>query len=204
MRVGRQTDRQTDRYYDTNYFLRNFANSSNEVYKNSFDKMILRPQSNYNDPWIKHFLSNSLIDIISSLFAYIFEHFQLFFFSLCFTDRASQYNLRNWPTQCKNSCFVISLLYSSTRFEHCCAHHQEVKLYYTASGIVTLKQVSCFSVTIPDALLYNLTSWWWAQQCSKRVEEYNKFIIKQEFVHWVGQLLRLLSITYVVNVYKFD
>ena len=34
--------------------------------------------------------------------------------------------------------FLISLLYSSTCFEHCCAHHQEVKLYYTASGIVTL------------------------------------------------------------------
>jgi len=34
--------------------------------------------------------------------------------------------------------FLISLLYSSTCFEHCCAHHQEVKLYYTASGVVTL------------------------------------------------------------------
>jgi len=30
------------------------------------------------------------------------------------------------------------ILYSSTCFEHCCAHHQEVRLYYTASGIVTL------------------------------------------------------------------
>jgi hypothetical protein len=27
-------------------------------------------------------------------------------------------------------------------FRALCAHHQEVKLYYTASGIVTLKQVS--------------------------------------------------------------
>ena len=26
-----------------------------------------------------------------------------------------------------NSCFIISLLYSSTCFEHCCAHHQKVK-----------------------------------------------------------------------------
>ena len=34
--------------------------------------------------------------------------------------------------------FLISLLYSSTCFEHCCAHHQMVKLYCTASGIVTL------------------------------------------------------------------
>ena len=32
----------------------------------------------------------------------------------------------------KKSCFIISLLYASTCFEHCCAHHQEVKLYYTA------------------------------------------------------------------------
>jgi len=34
-------------------------------------------------------------------------------------------------------------------------------------------------------MLYNtiLTSWWWAQQCSKHVQEYNKLIIKQEFVH---------------------
>jgi len=34
--------------------------------------------------------------------------------------------------------FLTSLLYSSTCFEHCCAHHQEIKLYYRASGIVTL------------------------------------------------------------------
>ena len=34
--------------------------------------------------------------------------------------------------------FLISLLYSCTCFEHCYADHQEVKLYYTAPGIVTL------------------------------------------------------------------
>ena len=33
--------------------------------------------------------------------------------------------------------FITSLLYSSTCSEHCCAHHQEVKLYYTTAGIVT-------------------------------------------------------------------
>ena len=38
--------------------------------------------------------------------------------------------------------FIISLLYATTCFQHCCAHHQEVKLCYTASGIVTLKQVN--------------------------------------------------------------
>ena len=48
----------------------------------------------------------------------------------------SIYNLSNWPTECTNSCFIISLLHSNTCFEHYCAHH-EVKLYYTASRIVT-------------------------------------------------------------------
>ena len=33
---------------------------------------------------------------------------------------------------------LYNIQYSSTCFEHCCAHHQEVKLFYTASGIVTL------------------------------------------------------------------
>jgi len=39
--------------------------------------------------------------------------------------------------------FLIGLLYSSTCFEHSSAHHQEVKLYSTASGIVTLCRLSC-------------------------------------------------------------
>jgi len=29
---------------------------------------------------------------------------------------------------CTNSCFIITLLYSSTCFEHYCAYHQEVKI----------------------------------------------------------------------------
>ena len=40
--------------------------------------------------------------------------------------------------------FIISLFHASTCFEHCCAHRQEIKLHYTASGIITLKQVSVF------------------------------------------------------------
>ena len=55
-------------------------------------------------------------------------------------------------------------------------------MYYTASGIVTLK-----SVMIPET-------------CSKHVEEYNKLIIKQEFVHSVGQLLRLRLQAYNINL----
>jgi len=57
----------------------------------------------------------------------------------------------------QNLVFLISLLYSSTCFEHCCAHHQEVKFYYTASGIITLcrwwsgaRDGHLQSVTIPD------------------------------------------------------
>jgi len=35
------------------------------------------------------------------------------------------------------TCFIISLLYASTCIEHSCADHQEVKIVYTASGIIT-------------------------------------------------------------------
>ena len=45
-----------------------------------------------------------------------------------FFDRASQYNLSNWPTYCTNSYFIMSLLYTSTCFEQNCAHHQEIKI----------------------------------------------------------------------------
>jgi len=60
---------------------------------------------------------------------------------LCFADRASKYNLRNWPTQSTNSCFIISflLLYSGAPDRH------------------------LQSVMTPDAVQYNMTSWWWAQ-----------------------------------------
>jgi len=52
----------------------------------------------------------------------------------------------------QNFCFTITLFHASTCFENLCAHHQEVKivLYYTASGIITLKQVSG-----PKLLKYN-------------------------------------------------
>ena len=36
-----------------------------------------------------------------------------------------------------NFLFIIILLYASIRFEHCCAHHQGSKLYYTEFGIIT-------------------------------------------------------------------
>jgi len=97
--------------------------------------------------------------------------------------------------------FIISLLYSSTCFEYCCAHHQEVKLYYAASGIVTLcrwpsgtqvrtgrpptecDDTRCCIIQF-DFLMMGTT-------VPKHVEEYNKLIMKQECVHSVGQLLGL-------------
>jgi len=40
--------------------------------------------------------------------------------------------------------------------------------------------------------------------CSNHVQEYNKIIIKQVFVHYVGQLRRnlILLLTFSVDVYK--
>jgi len=35
--------------------------------------------------------------------------------------------------------------------------------------------------------------------CSKHVQDYNKLVIKQEFVHYVGQLLRLSEMCYVTH-----
>jgi hypothetical protein len=44
------------------------------------------------------------------------------------------------------------------------------------------RPLTCFSVMIPDALLYNFDLLMMNTLCSKHVEEYNKLIIKQEFV----------------------
>ena len=87
---------------------------------------------------------------------------------------------------------LIHLLHSSTCFEHYCAHLQEDNCISTASGIVTLFRrlfstqvsplVTCVlnshlkRVTIPDAVLTQLSSWRRAQYCSKHVEECNKCI----------------------------
>ena len=64
------------------------------------------------------------------------------------------------------------------------------KLYYTASGIVTLCRLPSGapdghlqSVTIPDAVQHNFELLMMSTQCSKHIQAYNKLIIKQEFVH---------------------
>jgi len=38
--------------------------------------------------------------------------------------------------------FIISLFQASTYFEHMCSSSEGQKLYYTVSGIITLKQVN--------------------------------------------------------------
>jgi len=45
-------------------------------------------------------------------------------------------------------------------------------------------------VIIPDVVLIQLSSWGWAQSCSKHVEDSNKHII-EEFVRQVGYLPEL-------------
>jgi len=44
-------------------------------------------------------------------------------------------------------CFTISLFPASTCFEHHVLIVRRSKLYYTASGIITLKQVSGLKIT---------------------------------------------------------
>jgi len=41
-------------------------------------------------------------------------------------------------------------------------------------------------VMIPDAVKYNFDLLMMSTQCSRHVEAYNKHIIKQDFVHYVG------------------
>ena len=60
-----------------------------------------------------------------------------FFFYVLLTVHLSKFILVINQLDAQNFCFTISLFHTSTLFRAPCAHHQEVKLYYTASGIVT-------------------------------------------------------------------
>ena len=70
---------------------------------------------------------------------------------------------------CTNSCFIISLLYSSTCFEHYVLINRKSKLYYTAFGITKpvggrpVHRTATYRVWWYQ-MLYNkiLTAWWWA------------------------------------------
>ena len=57
-----------------------------------------------------------------------------------------------------------------------------VVLIIRRSNCIIQQLVSSHSVggrPVHRTATYNLTSWWWAQQCSKHVEEYKKLIIKK-------------------------
>ena len=65
------------------------------------------------------------------------------FFLIYFADRASQYIYLN-INQLDVRNFIMSLFRASICFEHHAPIVRRSKLYYTASGIITLKQVSVF------------------------------------------------------------
>ena len=87
------------------------------------------------------------------------------------------------PTWCTIS--LLNLSYSSTCFEHYCAHHEEDFIVYThhlVPDIVTLE----ISEWGTRWCIYTIKpSWWWAPLCSKHVEEYDRF--NKEIVHQVGK-----------------
>ena len=58
---------------------------------------------------------------------FIMHFVQLSVFDVMLTVHLSTILVTDQPNE-KNSCFIISLLQSSTCFEHYCVHHQEVKI----------------------------------------------------------------------------
>jgi len=84
-------------------------------------------------------------------------------------------------------------------FRALCDHHQEVKIVYTASGIITpvdgcpvhrfLSQpvhgTATYRCDDTRCCIYNFDLLMMITLCSKHVEAFNKLIIKQDFVHQV-------------------
>ena len=86
-------------------------------------------------------------------------------------------------------------------FRALCAYYQEVKLYYTASGIITLcrwpsgayvpdDKHKCQSTGRPPTecddtrcCIIQFDLLMISTECSKHVKEYNKLIIEQEIVY---------------------
>ena len=62
-----------------------------------------------------------------------------------------------------------------------------MRLWYTLVTLVILDHSIVFTVIIPEDVLIQLSSWGWAQSCSKRVEDSNKHMI-EEIVRQVGYL----------------
>jgi len=94
----------------------------------------------------------------------LYHLYKTFSFFLCFADRASQSNLRNWPIMHNLLFFLISLLHSSTCFEDLCSSPggqncviQHLVSSYSVGGRL-VRRLTCApvghlqSVTIPDAV----------------------------------------------------
>ena len=82
------------------------------------------------------------------------------------------WNLSNYPTSCTNSCLIISLFYASTCFEHYVLIIRRSKLYYTASGIITLCRWPSGAQVERVMLLFcapngHLQLWWYQMQYKK-------------------------------------
>ena len=97
--------------------------------------------------------------------------------------------------------FIIHLYMFRAR----CAHHQEVKLYYTASGIITtvggrpvhmlredwfqpvrsqpVHRTATYKFDDTRCCIIQFDLLMMSTPCSKHVEVYNKLIIKEDFVH---------------------
>jgi hypothetical protein len=106
-------------------------------------------------------------------------------------DRASRYNSCKWPTW-RTIPFSVCLFQFSTCFEQPRAHHQENQLYQYNIWYVSLwpssmhvgkflpdlhiRRLPSQSDTYQMLYWYNWFSWWWAQGCSKHVENWNKHI----------------------------
>jgi len=79
-------------------------------------------------------------------------------------------------------CTRIYLFHFSTCFEQPSAHHQENQLYQYIIWYISLfvgdwpayQAVTYKAWYIPDDVLINWFSWWWALGCSKHVEMWNK------------------------------
>ena len=149
----------------------------NRTFAAVFNFSYHEPDKSYSLSWISHLV----LGLKSCLFSSGCPHLnsvRIFIFPLCMPHRPSIQP--SWSVFSNNTQWSFDVLltvhlsiilaidqlnaqildifkinlYSSTCFEHFCAHHQEVKLYYTASGIVTICRWPGHlqSVTIPDAI----------------------------------------------------
>jgi hypothetical protein len=132
--------------------------------------------------------------------AYLFENKSLgkkihWEFYVLLTVLPSRYNSCKWPTW-RTIPSSICLFQFTTYFEQLRAHHQENQLYQYNTWYVSIcvgDRLVCRSgrkSSFPTCILdgqsntyqvlywYKWFSWWWAQGCSKHVENWNKHIEK--------------------------